>query len=192
MSDKAMFDAPVVFVDIETTGGSPTNSRVLEVAAIRVENNIVTQEFSTLINPETYIPAFITDITGITESDVYDAPTFAEITDQLLEICEGAVFVAHNVRFDYSFLKQEFANVGYAFNPKLLCTVRLSRALYKQHKGHSLEALINRHNIPFEQRHRALDDTRAIWHFSKLAFAEHGAELFAAAVHKQLKPQLAA
>ena len=187
--DSAMFDSPVVFVDIETTGGSHTNSRVLEVAAIRVENNVVTKEFSTLIDPQTYIPQFITNITGITEADVAGAPTFDQIAPELLELCDGAIFIAHNVRFDYSFLKHEFANAGYSFRPKLLCTVRLSRALYAQHKGHSLEAIINRHNIPFEQRHRALDDTRAIWYFTKMAFQEHGPDLFSAAVAKQLKSQ---
>ena len=184
-----MFDTPVVFVDIETTGGSYTNSRVLEVAAIRVENNVVTQEFSSLIDPQTYIPQFITDITGITEADIAGAPTFDQIAPELLEICDGAIFIAHNVRFDYSFLKNEFANAGYTFRPKLLCTVRLSRALYSQHKGHSLEAIINRHDIPFEQRHRALDDTRAIWYFTRMAFQEHGIEAFNEAVHRQLKSQ---
>src|SRR5690349_8254190 len=132
-----MFKYPVVFVDIETTGGSYRTSRVLEVAAIRYENGEVVKEFSTLINPDTYIPASITSLTGITAGDVVDAPRFEDIADELFEIMDGAVFVAHNVRFDYSFLKNEFALSGMSFSPKLLCTVRLSRALYVQHKGHS-------------------------------------------------------
>lgn len=184
-----MFDYPVVFVDIETTGGSYRNSRVLEVAAIRYENGIITDEFSTLINPETYIPASITKLTGITESDVKDAPVFGDIADQLFEIIDGAVFIAHNVRFDYSFLKAEFTQVGIAFTPKLLCTVRLSRALYTLEKGHSLAKLIERHNIPVFDRHRALDDARAIAYFTELAFSEHGAEQFNHAVARQLKTQ---
>ena len=184
-----MFEYPVVFVDIETTGGSYRNSRVLEVAAIRYENGEVTAEFSTLINPETYIPSSITTLTGINEGDVVDAPIFADIADQLAEVMSGAVFIAHNVRFDYSFLKNEFAMIGMEFTPKLLCTVRLSRFLYKFEQGHSLAKLIARYDIPFLNRHRALDDARAILYFSQMAFEKNGAEEFNAAVAHQLKSQ---
>ena len=184
-----MFEYPVVFVDIETTGGSYRNSRVLEVAAIRYENGEITREFSTLVNPETYIPASITSLTGITSGDVVGAPVFEDIADELYEVMDGAVFVAHNVRFDYSFLKHEFSQVGMRFSPKLLCTVRLSRALYAEHKGHSLAKLIERHGIPFVDRHRALDDARAILYFSRLAYNEHGTERFEEALRRQLRTQ---
>jgi DNA polymerase-3 subunit epsilon len=184
-----MFDYPAVFVDIETTGGSYKDSRVLEVAAIRYENGEVMQEFSSLINPETYIPTSITTLTGIRDTDIVDAPRFEEISDELFEILNGAVFVAHNVRFDYSFLKNEFAYQGINFSPKLLCTVRLSRALYNRQKGHSLAKLIERHNIPVLARHRALDDARAILYFSELAHDEHGHDVFQEAIAKQLKTQ---
>jgi len=184
-----MFNYPVVFVDIETTGGSYRNSRVLEVAAIRYENGKIVDEFSTLINPETYIPSMITSLTGIAEGDVVGAPVFADIAERFAAIMEGAVFVAHNVRFDYSFIKNEFAMIGMTFSPRLLCTVRLSRYLYKQEQGHSLAKLIARYDIPFASRHRALDDAKAILYFSEMAFKEHGDELFAAAVQHQLKSQ---
>lgn len=164
-----MFDYPVVFVDIETTGGSYRNSRILEVAAIRFEDGKITREFSTLLNPETYVPSNITALTGIRSSDVQDKPTFAEIAPELMDILQGAVFIAHNVRFDYSFIKQEFHSIGIEFSPKLLCTVRLSRALYAVHKGHSLAKLIERHNIPVMERHRALEDARAMLHFTQIA-----------------------
>jgi DNA polymerase-3 subunit epsilon len=184
-----MFDYPVVFVDIETTGGSYRNSRVLEVAAIRFEDGRITQTFSTLLDPETYIPANITALTGIKSRDVEGKPIFADIADKLSAIMEGAVFIAHNVRFDYSFIKQEFALLDREFSPKLLCTVRLSRALYATQKGHSLAKLIERHNIEVDARHRALDDARAMLEFTKIAFSEHGFELFNEAVAKQLKTQ---
>jgi DNA polymerase-3 subunit epsilon len=184
-----MFDYPVVFVDIETTGGSYRSSRVLEVAAIRYEHGEITAEFSSLINPETYIPSSITALTGICESDIVDAPVFADIADQLAEIMDGAVFVAHNVRFDYSFLKNEFALISRDFTPKLLCTVRLSRYLYKEEQGHSLAKLIARYDIPFTSRHRALDDARAILYFSRMAFEHRGSELFTIAIEHQLKSQ---
>lgn len=184
-----MFDRPVVFVDIETTGGSYRNSRVLEVAAIRYENGEVTKEYTSLINPQTHIPTSITSLTGIREMDIVGAPIFMDIADELAEIMQDAIFVAHNVRFDYSFLKQEFAMVGINFSPKLFCTVRLSRYLYAQRKGHSLAVLIERHRIPVLDRHRALADARAILYFSQLAYDEHGESVFAEAVQRQLKTQ---
>lgn len=184
-----MFEYPVVFVDIETTGGSYRNSRILEVAAIRYEGGKITKEFSTLIDPESQVPLNITRITGITSGDVQGKPVFADIAEEFKEIMDGAVFIAHNVRFDYSFIKQEFAMLGMRFLPKLLCTVRLSRALYSMEKGHSLAKLIERHNIPVAARHRALDDARAMLHFTETAFREHGFDLFNDAVARQLKTQ---
>src|SRR5215203_4257128 len=106
-----MYEYPVVYVDIETTGGSARSSRVLEVAAIRVDPDGTTREFSSVVDPETYIPTNITRITGITPGDIVDAPKFNEIADELSDIMSGAVFIAHNVRFDYLFLKMEFAQL---------------------------------------------------------------------------------
>lgn len=184
-----MYEYPVVYVDIETTGGSARSSRVLEVAAVRVEPDGSTREFSSLVDPETYIPSNITRITGITSGDIIDAPKFTDIADEFMDITSGAVFIAHNVRFDYSFLKMEFARLGMTFAPKLLCTVRLSRALYYYEKGHSLAKLIERHGIPVLDRHRALADTHAIKYFAELAFDEHGKDKFNQMVEKQLRTQ---
>lgn len=184
-----MFNFPVVFVDIETTGGGYRTSRILEIAVIRYENNEIVDEFSTLIDPESRVPAFITSITGITDTDVYGSPRFREIATRLSEIMEGAVFVAHNVNFDYSFIKSEFARIGIPFSMRKLCTVRMSRRLYCHERGHSLEKIINRHDIPFENRHRATDDARAILLFSEIALKDHGAEKFSEAVTHQLKSQ---
>ncbi len=131
-----ILDQPLVFVDIETNGLDHVRGRVIEVAGIRVEGGQVVSSFSSLVDPETDIPYFITNLTGITTNDVRQAPTFAQISDELAAVMEGAVFVAHNVRFDYSFLKQEFKRVGKTFAPKQLCTVKLSRALYPHEKSH--------------------------------------------------------
>lgn len=184
-----MYEFPVVYVDIETTGGSARSSRILEVAAIRVEPDGTTREFSTLIDPESYIPSNITRITGITSGDIAGAPKFSDIADELLDVVSGAVFIAHNVRFDYSFLKMEFAQLGMQFSPKLLCTVRLSRALYSYEKGHSLAKLIERHQIPVLDRHRALADAHAIKYFAELALDEHGKDKFNQMVERQLRTQ---
>lgn len=184
-----MFQFPTVFVDIETSGGSWRVSRVIEVAAIRYENGEITDQYQTLINPGVRLPYYITQITGLTDGDVALSPQFAEIAPELFEFMQGAVFVAHNVRFDYSFLKAEFAACGLEFKPKLLCTVRLSRSLYAGFKGHSLAKIIERHDIATDARHRAMADARAILDFSHIAHREHGQELFDAAVARQLKTQ---
>ncbi len=184
-----MFQFPTVFVDIETSGGSWKNSRVIEVAAIRYENGEITDQYQTLINPGTPIPYYITQITGLTDGDVALSPQFAEIAPELFEFMQGAVFVAHNVRFDFSFLRAEFAACGLDFKPKLLCTVRLSRAMYPAVKGHSLQKIIERHDIATDARHRAMADARAILDFSRIAHGEHGQELFDEAVARQLKTQ---
>lgn len=184
-----MFQFPTVFVDIETSGGSWRSSRVIEVAAIRYENGKVTGQFQSLINPGQSIPYYITRITGLTDGDVAYAPTFGDISHELHVLMKGAVFVAHNVRFDYSFLRNEFELSGLDFKPKLLCTVRLSRALYAEHQGHSLQKLIERHGLSVDSRHRAMSDARAIFDFAQLAYAEHGQEVFDEAVARQLKTQ---
>jgi DNA polymerase-3 subunit epsilon len=182
-----MFKEPVVYVDIETSGSSLLHSRIIEVAAIRVENGEVTDSFTTLVNPGTSVPHWITNLTGITNGDVVQAPYFEDIAYQLHTILDSAIFIAHNVRFDYSYIKRELGICGYPFDPKLLCTVRLSRALYSEHKGHSLAKIIERHHIQVSDRHRANDDALAIKDFSELAYREKGETLFIQAIHKQMK-----
>jgi DNA polymerase III subunit epsilon len=183
-----IFKDPVVFVDIETSGGS-VNSRITEVAAIRVENGEIAEEFTSLVNPGQALPRWITELTGIKDADLVDAPYFEDIASELHRILDGAIFIAHNVRFDYGFIKRELEAAGFRFNPKLLCTVRLSRALYASSKGHSLEKIIARHGIKVSSRHRAYDDAKAILDFAELAYTEHGVEAFFEAVKKQLKSQ---
>jgi len=121
--DKIMFDKPMVFVDIETNGLNHIRGRIIEVAAIRVENGKITRVFNQLIDPESEIPYFITNLTGIRQEDLRGAAPFRNQAAELHDILSGAIFVAHNVRFDYSFLKQEFKRVGKTFLPKQLCTV---------------------------------------------------------------------
>jgi DNA polymerase-3 subunit epsilon len=126
----SILEGPLVFVDIETNGLSHSRGRVIEVAAIRVENGLEVGRFNSVIDPQADIPYFISQLTGISRQDVATAPTFRDIGDELAEVMDGALFVAHNVRFDYSFLKHEFKRLNQKFTPKQLCTVRLSRALY--------------------------------------------------------------
>lgn len=177
----------MVFVDIETNGLNHIKGRVVEVAAIRVEHGEIVRTYQTLINPGTPLPQFITHLTGITESDVADKPLFAAIANELYDILEGAIFVAHNVRFDYSFLKQEFKRIGKSFCPRQLCTVRLSRALYPEHKSHKLQSLIERYDLQVSARHRAYDDAHALWQFLQYAQRSHPADVLDQAIARQLK-----
>lgn len=182
-----MFNLPAVFVDIETNGGNGERGRITEIALIRVEEGEVVEEYTTLINPGSPIPYWITRLTGITNDDLVDAPYFDEVAGEIARILDGAIFVAHNVRFDFSFVKRQLEAVGYTFRPKLFCTVRMSRALYPENKGHSLEKIIARHGISVDDRHRAYADAKAIYDFTKLAIEEKGFDAFHASYILQTK-----
>jgi DNA polymerase III subunit epsilon len=183
----SVLDGPLVFVDIETNGLNSLRGRIIEVAAIRVENGKIVDEFNRLIDPQTEIPDFISQLTGITAVDIAGAPTFYDIAGELHQFMDGAVFVAHNVRFDYSFLKQEFKRTGYKFNPKLLCTVKLSRAMYSSERGHKLQDLIDRCGLEVATRHRAWDDAHAMWQFINHLQVNFAPEAVNAAVSQQIR-----
>jgi len=148
-------------VDIETTGGLVKRDKITEIAIVLHDGEKVIDQYQTLINPERSIPAFITGLTGITNDMVAGAPLFCEVAKDIVLKTEGAVFVAHNARFDYGFLREEFARLGYAYTRKQLCTVRLSKKMLPQLKSHSLDSLIRHFSLDVDKRHRALDDALA-------------------------------
>ncbi|RSK41063.1 exonuclease domain-containing protein [Hymenobacter perfusus] len=148
-------------IDLETTGGQPAQDRITEIAIYIHDGEKVVDEFSTLLNPGRAIPFFITQLTGITDDMVREAPKFHEVARKVVEMTEGCVFVAHNVRFDYSFLKKEFADLGYNYSRKTLCTVRLSRSLMPGQPSYSLGKLCQNIGIPLNGRHRAAGDAAA-------------------------------
>ena len=151
-------------------------NRVIEVAAVRVENGEVVATLDTLVNPGTGIPAWITGITNIDSSDVADAPAFEDIAEELLAILDGAVLVAHNARFDHAFLKSEFQRAGVPLRTRTLCTVRLSRKLFPDQERHRLDDLAARCGAAFARRHRAMDDTQALLSWWRHAHQEAGSE----------------
>jgi DNA polymerase-3 subunit epsilon len=148
-------------VDIETTGSRPTEDKITEIAIILHDGQKVVNSFTSLINPGRSIPYEITQLTGITNEMVREAPKFHEVARRIVEFTEGKVFVAHNVRFDYSFLKSEFHSLGYNYQRKTLCTVRLSRKLMPGHPSYSLGKLCSSLKIPLTNRHRAFGDAEA-------------------------------
>ena len=158
-------------VDIETTGGSARNERITEIAVYLHDGNEVTGEFVSLVNPERNIPYFITNLTGITNEMVENAPHFYEIARKLIEMTEGRTFVAHNARFDYSFIRQEYKSLGYNFKRSILDTVALSRKLMPGHSSYSLGNICKDLDISITARHRAAGDALATVRLLELLIA---------------------
>lgn len=148
----------MVILDIETTGGSHLYDRITEIALVRIEDGEIVDTWQSLINPERPIPITITYLTGITDEMVKDAPTFAEIAPTLYQYLNGMILAAHNVRFDYGFLKAEYQRIEATLRLRTLCTVKLSRRIFPGHKGHGLDAIMQRHGITTDARHRAMGD----------------------------------
>lgn len=154
-------------IDIETTGGSSKRDRITEIAIVVSDGKKIIDQYETLVNPGISIPFNITRITGITDDMVVDAPKFYEVAKKVVEMTENTIFVAHNVQFDYGFIQNAFANLGYSFSKRRLCTVRMSRKAFPGLKSYSLGNLIKHFNIAVKDRHRALEDavaTTTIFH----------------------------
>ncbi len=175
------------FVDIETTGTNPKNSRIIEIGIIRVEDGSIVEEFSSLINPQTFVDPFILTMTGISQTELESAPSFYKIKDKIKELLSGSVFVAHNAIFDYSFIKKEFEHLEESFSSKYCCTVKLSKKLYPRFKHHNLDSIIKRFNLNCTNRHRAFDDTKAMWEFFNFSLQKFGQEKFSLALNNIMK-----
>ena len=191
-----MFAPSVSFLDLETTGTAAAADRITEVGIVRVDNDGAVSEWSTLVDPECSIPPEIQALTGITNAMVAGAPTFGQIADEVAVRVADSVLVAHNARFDYGFLKHEFARLGRAFTAKVLCTVKLSRRLYPDAGRHNLDAIVARHALPACDRHRALGDARILWAFVQAIYRDRTPEEIEAATRRILRtpslpPQLA-
>jgi DNA polymerase III subunit epsilon len=163
-------------IDVETTGGTARYERITDIAIVLHDGEQVIDTFSTLVNPERSIPWNITQLTGITNEMVADAPRFFEIAKKIVEMTEDAVFVAHNVTFDFGFIREEFARLGYTYTRKQLCTVRLARKVFPGLPSYSLSNLKKHFGIFAERSHRALDDTLAtVQVFEHILRAQQGA-----------------
>ncbi|MBL4709191.1 MAG: GIY-YIG nuclease family protein [Flavobacteriales bacterium] len=148
-------------IDIETTGGSATRSRITEIAIYKHDGEKIVDEYQTLINPCQEIPYNIINLTGIDNDMVADAPLFFDVAAIIDKFTKDCVFVAHNVNFDYGFVKAEFDRIGLSFKRKKLCTVRLSRKLLPGKPSYSLGKLCQSENIIVQNRHRAAGDAKA-------------------------------
>ena len=161
-------------VDIETTGNGYRGQRITEISIFVFDGKKIVNEFTSLVNPEQNIPAFITNLTGITDAMVRTAPKFYEIAKTIEEITHDTVFVAHNVNFDYNIIKQEFKDLGFDFKRQKLCTVRLSRKIIPGLKSYSLGNICSVEGIHISERHRARGDAEAtVALFQRLINKDH-------------------
>jgi len=158
-------DAVFIVCDVETTGLSPVDNRMTEIALIKIEDGEISDRYTTLINPKQYISNFITNLTGITNEDVFDKPEFSEISGKILEFIDFnnplLIFSGHNVSFDYKFLKTSFDRAENSFQIDLptLCTCKLARRLLPSLKSKSLSSVAKHFGITQKRMHRAYDDT---------------------------------
>jgi DNA polymerase-3 subunit epsilon len=176
---------PLAFVDLETTGATATVDRITEIGIIEVDADGAVREWQQLVNPGMRIPPFIETLTGISNDMVAEAPPFEQVAADTLRRLEGRLFIAHNARFDYSFLKNEFKRLGITFRAPVLCTVKLSRTLFPEHKRHNLDSLIERHGLAAAARHRALADAQLIHQFWQKIHAERDSASIEAALQAQ-------
>jgi len=176
----------LAFIDLETTGANPVHDRITEIGVVEVDGDRVST-WSTLVNPERPIPEFIQRLTGISNGMVAAAPSFAEVAEELAGRLQGRLFVAHNARFDYGFIRNEYQRLGQRFRADVLCTVRLSRRLFPQFPRHNLDSLIERHALRPGDRHRALADADLLWQLWRVLQREPGEAALADAVAQQLQ-----
>jgi DNA polymerase-3 subunit epsilon len=148
-------------IDVETTGGKAGIGRITEIAIFVMQGKEIVDEFVSLVNPECHIPPYISQLTGITNQMVEDAPRFFEIAKKIVEITDDAIFVAHNAPFDYNFIRKEFESLGFNYQREVLCTVRLSRKIIPGHRSYSLGNICHDLGIPLSDRHRAGGDAHA-------------------------------
>lgn len=160
-------------IDIETTGNGYKHGQITEIAIFQHNGKEVTDSYSSLIKPDMDIPLFITRLTGISNEMVKNAPRFYEIARKVVEMTAGRIFVAHNVHFDYKFVREEFKRLGYDFNRKTLCTVQLSKKLMPGHKSYSLGNLCQEKGIEINGRHRAAGDALATVKLFELLLKEN-------------------
>ncbi len=182
-------------VDIETTGGKFNEEGITEIAIYRHDGHQIVDQFSSLVNPERPIQAFVASLTGINNNMLRQAPKFYEVAKRIVEITDNAVLVAHNAQFDYRILRTEFTRLGYEFERLTICTVELSKKLLPGHASYSLGKLTRALGIPISDRHRAQGDAQAtVKLFQLLLDRDHEKNIVEASIRldpkKQLEPNL--
>ena len=185
----AQLRGPLACVDLETTGGAAAQDRIIEIGVVLLDDGAVVEEWSSLVNPGCNVPRGVTALTGIDSDMLADAPRFDELSAALRGRLDGRLFVAHNAGFDYGFVRSEFRRCGVRFSAPALCTVRLSRALFPDECAHNLDALLERHGLACDARHRALGDAQVLPALLAAFESQVGRARLASAVAEQLRVQ---
>ena len=159
-------------IDLETTGAPANGGKITEIAIVISDGKQILHKYETLLNPEREIPYFVARLTGITDDMVIDSPKFFEVAKEVLELTKGRIFVAHNIGFDYGFMKQEFKALGYEYKRDTICTVKTSRKVFPGLESYSLGKIAKHFNIPVNGRHRAMGDAEATAHLFHKMMAE--------------------
>ena len=183
MDTKEVSYPDLAFVDIETTGSHFDRDRITEIGIKTLSKDGI-RVWERLINPQTYIPQNIQRLTGISPQMVEDQPSFEEIAQELKQELAGKIFIAHNARFDYGFIKASFKRIGIDFKPKVLCTVKLSRLLFPDQPRHNLDTIINTHHLEVSARHRALGDADLLLQFWRVCESQFGKERLNEAINQ--------
>ena len=183
MSQQTIQYPKLAFVDIETTGSHFERDRITEIGIKTLADEQVST-WERLINPRVYIPQNIQRLTGISPKMVADQPSFEDLAKEIKEELEGKIFVAHNARFDYGFIKASLKRVGIDFKPKVLCTVKLSRLLFPNQSRHNLDTIIQSHGLVVSARHRALGDADLLFQFWQVCEKAVGKERLLEAINQ--------
>ena len=183
MDTKEVSYPDLAFVDIETTGSNFERDRITEIGIKTLSRDGI-QVWERLINPQTYIPQNIQRLTGISPQMVEGQPSFEEMAQELKQELAGKIFIAHNARFDYGFIKASFKRIGIDFKPKVLCTVKLSRLLFPDQPRHNLDTIIHAHNLEVSARHRALGDADLLLQFWRVCESQFGKERLNEAINQ--------
>ena len=183
MDTKDVSYPDLAFVDIETTGSNFERDRITEIGIKTLSRDGI-QVWERLINPQTYIPQNIQRLTGISPQMVEGQPSFEEMAQELKQELAGKIFIAHNARFDYGFIKASFKRIGIDFKPKVLCTVKLSRLLFPDQPRHNLDTIIHAHNLEVSARHRALGDADLLLQFWRVCESQFGKERLNEAINQ--------
>ena len=183
MDTKEISYPDLAFVDIETTGSNFERDRITEIGIKTLSRDGI-QVWERLINPQTYIPQNIQRLTGISPQMVEGQPSFEEMAQELKQELAGKIFIAHNARFDYGFIKASFKRIGIDFKPKVLCTVKLSRLLFPDQPRHNLDTIIHAHNLEVSARHRALGDADLLLQFWRVCESQFGKERLNEAINQ--------
>lgn len=152
-----------IALDLETTGLSPIDNRIIEIGAAKIVNGVIEDKFITFVNPQCHIPHFITDITGISDEDVENAPVFEDICGRLIEFLIGYPLLGHNIIMDYSMLKESFLRCGIKYSTEGIDTLKIAKSILPEAEKKSLEYLTEYLGIEVNAHHRAYDDAIAAY-----------------------------